>query len=57
MVQVLMLSLGLGADRRAVTTIEYAVLAGSLVLLVSGVLSGMGSVLHAKLLNMVNSIS
>ena len=57
MVQILMLSLGLGADRRAMTSIEYAILAGSLVVVIAGVVSDMGSMLNAKLLEIINSIS
>lgn len=57
MVQVLMHSLGLGADRRAMTSIEYAILAGSLVVVIAGVVSDMGSLLNAKLLNIINAIS
>ena len=57
MVQVLMLSLGLAADRRGMTTIEYASLAGSLIVVIAGAVSGMGNLLHDKLQNIANSIS
>jgi len=57
MAHVLMLSLMLRADRRAVTSIEYAVLAGGVVLVIAGVVSDMGGLLNGKLLNIINAIS
>lgn len=57
MAAVLMLSRRLGADRRAMTAIEYAILAGSLVVVIAGVVSDMGGLLNGKLLDIINSIS
>ena len=57
MAAVLMLSRRLAADRRAMTAIEYAILAGSLVVVIAGVVSDMGGLLNGKLLDIINSIS
>ena len=57
MAQLMLLSLGLAADRRAMAAIEYAILAGGIVLVIAGVVSDMGSTLNGKLLNIVNLIS
>jgi Flp pilus assembly pilin Flp len=49
--------LELKADRRAVTTIEYAVLAGGIIAAIVGVVSGMGTTLSTKINAIVNSIA
>jgi len=49
--------LELKADRRAVTAIEYAVLAGGIVVAIAAVVSGMGTTLETKINNIVNSIA
>ncbi len=49
--------LELKTDRRAVTAIEYAVLAGGIVVAIAAVVSGMGSTLEGKINSIVNSIS
>ncbi len=49
--------LELHADRRAVTAIEYAVLAGGIVVAIAAVVSGMGTTLESKINNIVNSIN
>jgi len=49
--------LELKTDRRAVTAIEYAVLAGGIVVAIAAVVSGMGSTLEGKINNIVNSIA
>lgn len=49
--------LELKTDRRAVTAIEYAVLAGGIVVAIAAVVSGMGSTLETKINAIVNSIN
>jgi len=49
--------LELKTDRRAVTAIEYAVLAGGIVVAIASVVSGMGTTLETKINNIVNSIA
>lgn len=47
----------LADDKHAMTSIEYAILAGGLVLAIAGVVSNMGSMLNNKLLNIISAIS
>ena len=56
MIPYVMTWLELKADKRAVTTVEYAVLAAGLIIAIGVVTSGLGTVLNTKLTEIVNTI-
>ena len=57
MIPYVMTWLELKADKRAVTTVEYAVLAAGLIVAIAAVTTGLGTALNTKLAAIVASIS